>query len=525
MPGTAQRLWWVCGAAVLAAIVAVGVRWQGTEAVGAETRESTTQVAPAPSTKPTVSALVATAPDAESAVSSPAAAVPVAAAPALPPVSAPDVAALLQQAGAAMDRKDRATFTAAFLALLDAGAPAYDAVAELLHDVVRFESAFSGSAADDAAMMDGLTARLRPLGGFIDYILQRPGEDQPGAVMFLGAMMQLGARSSLPAPRLLELLKQSLPTGADADRRDFGVMLAQALGDCRDRAVIPELEALARAHAGGATLSVVQEALARIGGREAMCSLGRLLDTTTNRSEIHYLTQAMGHMKDPEANEVLWQLAAQHRDTAGVSERLWRVLADRPENLDRVLGHARDAHTPAPELRAIVDALLGENSPLARGAALEEIRRLRDAAVGERRDVALAALVQQRDAPATEELGARLDAGNLSRELSGLLSSVPERFLRAHEPSVRRLVADPGVALEVRKISFQGLRRVDPDGAVTALVNGFARHSERERVELTKLLGGLKPGAAQVERAALQQILATDESAWVRAEAELHLSR
>ncbi len=438
--------------------------------------------------------------------------------PATTAVKPQDVERLLAQARDGLKAKDFRAFSEPFLALLDAGEPAYAGLMALIPDLVSMQEdpAFMQDPANMEAVQEFYAAflpRAPKLGGLMDALLSKPGEPD-GATDFALQLWQMGAKSALPRETqvhtLLALLKKG--EGAGDGRESMASYLAATLllGKLKAAEVLPEVEKLAL-ESGQRMAWAIPQALAQMGGPEALASLKRILDKSQDEQARMMILSSLMQMKD--AGPLLWELAEKSEDPQERSMAL-QGLAAKPENLDRILAKLRESGLNEQDRQSILRGVVAASRQ--NPAAKEAVWRLYDA------DPALQpALLQQMafqgDVRARGIISEQMRAGRLSEELSlslGSLASMDHKWARENAESFRSLVAS-SPSQNIRATAFQALCQVDRPGAVQSLLQVFHRLPEEERMgTVAQLLQGGREG-----REALQGIAAQDPSPTVRAAA------
>ena len=432
-------------------------------------------------------------------------------------VTPQDVERLLAQARAALQAKDLKAFSDPFLALLDAGEPAYAGLAGLFPELMKEmrSQEFMQDPANMEAVQEfytGFMTRAPKLGGLMDALLVRPGEPDQ-ATGFALQLWQMGAKSTLPRERQVQILMAMLRKEPEAGEEDAGMgnsyMAAGILlGKLKASEALPEVEKLALEGSQQMAWAIPQ-AIAQMGGPEALASLRRILDKAQDPQTRQMLLSSLAQMKD--ANPLLWEMAEKSEDA---QERAvaFRGLASRPENLERILATLQ---TPGLDEQDRMSLLQGVVSGSSRNPAAKEALWKLYESTPSLQNALFQQLAAQGDARAKGMVSEQMRAGTLSEETAGMLGMLAQqdrKWARENAETFRGLVSSASSA-RTRVGAFQALAVVDRPGAVQGLMAVFSRLSEEERMGMTRQLQyqGGKEG-----REALQRIAGQDTSERVR---------
>lgn len=297
-------------------------------------------------------------------------------------------------------------------------------------------------------------------------------------------------------------------------------MGVDALVKTRDPAAVGALEAL-YADMPDNLQWVVPRALMRTNSPEAVEALGRMYQASQDEGSRRWLLQYLARSEGPEANRTLWSILERATEPSQRAEA-WSALASRPENADLALAELRSPALESSIRRTIIQSL--------RGSSDAETQELLWGVYGTAttvvdRDLALARLSGYGDSQAAN---AMLDHFLSGAEVSGYLRSslrrVEEDVLRSRQRDLAIVAADAARPLKQRTEAAEVLARVDRVQAVSALLAGFDRLGEDERVGVVSSLSS-RSLEGEPSRAALERIVGADPSERVREVARRSLER
>ena len=425
---------------------------------------------------------------------------------------------------AASEAKDAQAYAEAFLALLDAGEAVHPALIALMNSLEDEDSGDMDwlNAPENRELAQkfylGLMTRAPRLGGLLDAILSREGEGD-GALQFAISLMEMGAPSQLPKDRQAAVLLEVLRKAAAAnDPGSHGMMeqAAQALGSLKSKEALPEIERLVLESPDRTRLKLVK-AIISMGGPEATASLKRLLERAGDASTRAQIIGALGMSRDPAMNTLLWELSEKEVDPE-LRPALLGALAGRSENRDRIIQQLRGPQLGKRDRQALIGGLvlgIGQGDKKALWSLYESEQGIQD-------DL-LQAMLMGRDPKATQILAQRLQAGQVTETLAAGFRFLDTQTLRENAEPLKALVAGPATPLAIRRNAFVSLYKVDRPRALGAVMAGFPRLSEGERMEMVQCVGGFAQGPEG--KAVLEDIAARDPSEAVRQAAERMLER
>jgi hypothetical protein len=428
--------------------------------------------------------------------------------PARPPApTAPKTEPLETQAREALRAADAGALGDALLALMDMGDEAIPALIPLLQE------AFEADWFQDKRFFLGVLQRGPRLGGLMDALLAREGAPDR-ATEFALNLTQVGARSRLPAEgeaaALLALLRRSL--GSDAERA--GLVLSKAagilLGGPRGKEALPEIERLIVTGTERDRNRLLAAVLG-LAGPEAVASMRRMVETAGDAALRGTLLTALGGARGREMNALLWELEAKETE-AGTRTQMLKALAKQPDNGERVFQELQNGTTTGEEQKALLSGLVN-------GAANGDKQARKrfwsgyDAAPASLQDPLLAGMLAWGDSRALDLLGDRLRAGQVTEGMAASFDGLDPAFVGKHAESFRALASNPATPTAIRAKAFEGLRKVDPRGALDAVMTGFPSLPAPDRLRIVR---HLRTDASLEARAVLAQVGAGDPDAAVR---------
>ena len=269
------------------------------------------------------------------------------------PVTA-SVESILDQARGALKSTDPAAFSKAYLALLDAGEPAWPALLDLARGAGGLQDLL---AAFDMETQRGLAGKIglraARLSGLFDLVLR---EGEGASAIYL---RNLGVSSGLPRDeqaRLVLALLRKEASACDQDQGRLGALSHFLLLDLQAGQALPDVERLYTAMPAR-NRWVLAGTLGAMNRPESVSVLRGMFARNSDLQVRCQLLDALGQGAGEESNALLWEIEAQERSPE-VRQHLAQVLARRPENLDRVLGRMKDPGTTDLERQGMLWSLL-----------------------------------------------------------------------------------------------------------------------------------------------------------------------
>jgi hypothetical protein len=447
---------------------------------------------------------------------SPAAVSPVAATPAV------DVVALEGKLNEAIAAMDAEAFFDVTLALLDAGEAAYPALIKIMTEMQVYPMTRGWLAGNQAAFRkfhNGLMIRASRLGGLVDAVLAREG-DPDGATAFAFAMLQSGSKTKMPKERQSALLVTMIGQGTgdggiqDTFRIPEYVKMLQGLGTLEE--VLPTLEKLAvdPSVQGGTGLI---NAIASMDRAQAAGSLLHILRNDDPEIRRRVFSCLWEQKKSKERNALLWEMLNRVQSNEDAHGVLMGLLADYPENMDRMVQCARELQ-PSDMTRRNILSGIAQNGLHGSKAQKQAVWDLYESEPTMRDDL-LQTMCGSGDAKAKEVLVQRIQTGQIPERFAHHIASgnIDYKTVRENADAYKRLAANPVNSVVVRTCAFTALYCADRSAALNSLntlMTGFPQLPEKDRMDMVRYLSRMRndPETAPV----LNEIAASDPSEEVR---------
>ncbi len=437
--------------------------------------------------------------------------------------------AALAAAKTAFEAMDAKAFLRASFALIDLGEHGFPALTDLLNDVdmSRLDDIgkdLDGSLASKALLLSGILARMPKLTHFMDHILSRDPSLDNSSVIALHMISRFQIPGLEPGERvsrindLVELAAQARQNGEDSSRVNsilFGGV--RALSESKDPGSVAALEKLYGQDHDAFGWSV-PSALAGMGTPESATALGNMFRDQTDEQP-NWVLNHLGSMEGEHANNELWGLLG-NEENENRRTQLYRSLAGRPENGDRLVDALRDPSTTAADRMAIISSAEGRSQEGTRAV----VWSLYDAADTPRdRDAAIQRLVSTGDTRASEYAMDRLTSGSYTASLHGAFHGFSPAVARTRAPDLLALAGDTGRSTLDRYHAAVAAAKADRGNAVHALLNGFDSLAPAKQVEVINHLGAWSL-RGQSARSALESISDSDAADVVRSAATTGLN-
>jgi hypothetical protein len=132
------------------------------------------------------------------------------------------------------------------------------------------------------------------------------------------------------------------------------------------------------------------------------------------------------------------------------------------------------------------------------------------------KEALLEPLLRYRDPRAVAIVMGHVKAGDLAEALAGELPHLDARTLREHAQPLRAMVCNASTCVRLRIPAFQALYRVEPGGALDAVLAGYSTLSESDRFQVVRGIHAAGDGGREA-RSALARIASVDASPRIRA--------
>ncbi len=436
---------------------------------------------------------------------------------AVPKTPGPAMEALAAQARAALKARDVQAFSDAFLALLDAGEPAWPAVTGLIQEMYGSGENRAWLDNDSTAMRRfqvAFLSRAPKLGGLADAILAREGEpDETTNLAFY--LFDMGARSPLPrdgrVALFLSLLRKANASGSKAE--EVMRRAAVLLGELKATEALPEIERMILDRPD-AHHEALLEGIAKMDGPEALASARRMLarmgDASASQPNRQMLLRILALcVPGREASDLLWDIVGKETD-GDFRSQLLADMARRGEDVDRIVQEIRDPRLGEEDRQQILEGLAQTQQPQALWTLYESEPALQDNL--------LQAMLEHGDPKATEILFQRLKSGQITEKLADGLKYVDAE---KNAESLRTLAANAAMPVSVRIKSSNHLLMSGDREILGALMTGFPGLPDQDRLQVIQCVGVWARGTEA--KAVLERIAASDPSQAVRDAASSYL--
>lgn len=439
---------------------------------------------------------------------------------------------LAGQAKAALADKNGEKFLDAVFAMLDLGEGVYPEILALINelDVAQLNEIYRDlekGLAGKTKLFGGLLARLPILSGMVAHALKREDGSLDNASMMA---LSLLTRFQVPMgsdPQMIRniqgIVESALALKEEgAPRSDYYSFLylgIDALGKSDTPAAVTALGGL-YSRISDRYQHRIAAALSGMTSAESAAMLGKLFQDSEH-NQAWRLSHYLASTKNEHASSVLWSLLeADASPDRQVS--IWRAIASRPENAEKVFGYLQGEDQDARARMAIISGYDG-GTPEKTSAFLWDIYK--HPGSESEQTTALQRLVYQGDRQAAEETMNHFMAGSESRTIRDLVPQLDGEFLKGRLDDMAAIASDAARSMDHRVTAAQAVGRFNQNDAVNAIMTGFDGLNEQQQSTIVNMLSDHNFRDAPVVKKALSDIMKSGSTERIRNFAKERMSR